>query len=75
MKTYIATKFNVKFSQEDNGWEVGYDFASNNKMSFAIITTKNLKNYDENISNHLEFFVAFNKDAIRDRLINYYSYD
>jgi hypothetical protein len=75
MKTYIENKFNVKFSQKQNIWEVSYDFASSEKMSFAIITSKNLQTYNSDTNNHLEFFVAFDKDAIPSRLESYYSMD
>jgi hypothetical protein len=75
IKTYIESKFNIKFSQKDNEWGVYYDFATNGKMSFAIITTKQVSDYYYDIKNHLEFFVAFDKDAIDKRLYDYYSGD
>jgi hypothetical protein len=76
MKTYIETKFDVKFSPAENTWGVGYDYASNEKMSFAIMTTKHIRYYNHNIyTNYLEFFVAFDKDAIGSRLESYYSMD
>jgi hypothetical protein len=75
MKTYIETKFNMKFSPTKNGWDVGYDFASNGKMSFAIMTTKHVENVFSEIDNYLELFVAFDKDAIGSRLEDVYSMD
>jgi hypothetical protein len=75
MKTYIENKFNVKFSRTKNIWDVGYDFASNGKMSFAIMTTKDVQDYNSKMNNHLEFFVAFENEAIQRRIESYYSMD
>jgi hypothetical protein len=75
MKTYIENKFNVKFNQRYNTWDIVYDFASNETMSFAIIITKYNQTHNSKTNNHLKFFVAFDKDAIPGRLEYYYSID
>lgn len=77
MKTYLETTYNVKFSHELSNWGVDYNFASNDKMSFAIVTTRSFPDevFGSYYNKRFEFFVAFNKKSIGNRLHYYFSGD
>lgn len=69
MSSWLEEKYEVKFHHSVNGWGVAYDIASNNDISFGFLSP------DELGENQIEFYVAFDKDAIENRIGYVYSGD
>ncbi|WP_369693173.1 WG repeat-containing protein [Capnocytophaga leadbetteri] len=69
MKSYIEKANNMKFTHKETVWGVGFDIASNNSLSFALLSLDNLSN------DTIELYIAFDKESIENRLTYTYSGD